>query len=172
MLTFARTRTADPAALLARLYEAEATMRSRCARIGARLEIATSAMLLLQLASHADAALDDLSSFADTMNVAANTGWGWLRLWARASLEWLIDLFRVQSAADGYRSVVTGARRDIELGSELRSQALSAGDARLAKWCALWIDQRSRLADGLAASLDAAAPAAAAGPLFAESAAR
>ncbi len=171
MLTFAR-RTPDPAALLARLYEAEAAMRSRSARIGARLEIATSAMVLLQLASHADAALDDLSSFAEAKSVVLHTGWAWLRFWARATRGWLVDLFSIQSVSDGYRCVVLAARRDIELASGLRAAALAGGDARMARWCALWIDQRTRLADDLAATLDAAAPAAVAGGVLVETAAR
>jgi hypothetical protein len=159
MLTLARPRTSDPAALLARLYEAEAAMRSRSARIGARLEIATSAMVLLQVASHADAALDDLSSFADAMNVALNTWWGWLRVAAQATVAWVVDLFSVQSVAAGYQCVVRAARRDVEIAAALRAAALSSGDARMAKWCALWIEQRTALADGLAASLDTAEPA-------------
>jgi hypothetical protein len=172
MPTFARPRMLDRTALLSRLYEAEAAMRSRSARIGARLEIATSAMVLLQLASHADAALEDLSSLADASDVPVSTGWGWLRVWARASFEWLADLFSVRGVAAGYRCVETTARRDIELASALRAAATAAGDTRMARWCALWIEQRSGLADGLAASLDAVEPAPITGGIFVETALR
>jgi hypothetical protein len=172
MTTLARPRTLDRDALLARMYEAEVATRSRSARIGARLEIATSAMVLLQLASHADAALEDLSSLADASNVPVSTGWAWLRAWARASFEWLAELFSVRSVAAGYRCVVTAVRRDIELASALRAAATAAGDTRMARWCALWIEQRSGLADGLAASLDALEPAPIAGGIFVETAVR
>lgn len=141
------------AALVVRLYEAEASMRGRSARIGARLEVAASAMLLLQLASHADAALDDLTSFAEAAEVPAQTRWGWMRVWARGFVEWLADLLWIGAVSDGYRAIVAIARRDIELASSLRAASLASGDGRVAAWCALWIEQRSRLAEALAATL-------------------
>jgi hypothetical protein len=156
--------------LLARLHEAEGVIRSRSARIGARLELAASAMVLLQLASHADAALDDLSTFAEAAGVSLFGGWGWLRAWVRASVDWIAELFSIGTVADRYRGIVVAARREIEMASALRSAALAAGDLRTATWCALWIDQRSRLADGVEASLSE--PDVVSGGILAESAAR
>ncbi len=145
---------------LARLYEAEAALRWRAARVGGRLELPSSAMWLLQLASHADAALDDLAGLAE----AGDTGWprssSSARAWARGAAAWLGDLLP-SDAAGVYRSIAADVRRDIDLASDLRSSAIARGDLRLAGWCALWIEQRSHLADGLARSLaeGAAAPA-------------
>jgi hypothetical protein len=163
----ARPQSPDPEALLARLHEAEGVMRSRSARIGARLELAASAMLLLQLASHADAALEDLTSFAEVTGVSLFRGWGWIRVWVRAAFDWIAELLSIGTVTDRYRMVVAAARRDIELASALRSASLAAGDVRTATWCALWIEQRSSLADGLEASLSE--PALVAAGVLAES---
>jgi hypothetical protein len=137
---------------MARLYEAETAMRGRAARVGARLELPSSALWLLQLASHADAALDDLGALADGGEGTLPGGASAVRAWARGAAGWFGDLIP-PDAAGVYRAIAADMRRDIDLACDLRSEAIARRDLRLAAWCALWIDQRSCLADSLTASL-------------------
>jgi hypothetical protein len=153
-----RLTTLDAHSHLTVLFQAEDAMRRRCAAVAARLELASSALVLLEIVCHADAALDDLDGLAMARGIVLETMTSRLRTWLAAVVGWVGGLWPT-AATHGYSAVLLEMRRNVAIGSAMRRSALSAGDKRMADWCAMWTEQRTRLAHRLAATL-AEAPAA------------
>lgn len=151
-LTTLDTRTHLPV-----LFQAEGAMRRRCAVVAARLELVSSALVLLEVACHADAALEDLDGLADARGIVLETTSSRLRTWAGSVTGWVGDLWPA-AAVSGYSAVLTEMRRNVALATALRRTCLATGDRRMAEWCAMWTEQRTRLAHRLAATLAEPAP--------------
>jgi hypothetical protein len=143
-------------AQLVLLFHAEDAIRRRCARVAARLELTASALVLLEVACHADAALADLDDLAGARGIVLDTRTARVRAWVDAVFWWAIGLWPV-SAARGYRVLLAGMQRNLALASMLRHACVESNDSRLADWCALWSQQRTTLAQRLAETLDQAA---------------
>ena len=135
-----------------RLFRAEDALRRRCAIVGARLELAASALVLLEVVCHADAALDDLDRLAESRGVVVLTLSSRLRVLFGTVAGWLGDLWPV-SATRVYEALLAEMQRSLALASSLRDDCAESGDDRMAAWCALWTEQRASLADRLAATL-------------------
>jgi hypothetical protein len=138
--------------LLADLFRAEDSLRRRCAVVAARLEIAESALLLLEVACHADASLDDLDTLAEARGIALDTLSAKVHGWATSFTDWLSDLWP-SAARLVYGEILLAMRRDIALAASLQRAAVGAGDRRVADWCTLWVEQRTGQADRLALAL-------------------
>ena len=136
------------------LFQAEDAMRRRCAIVASRLELVTSALVLLDVVCHANAALDDLDNLADARGIVLETASSRLRAWIAVLVHWVADLWPA-SAARGYRGLLVEMRRSLALGDSLRAVCVESGDGRMADWCALWSEQRVTLAERLAATLAA-----------------
>jgi hypothetical protein len=142
---------------LVRLYQAEGALRRRCAIVAARLELAASAMVLLEVACHADASLDDLDTLADARGIVVLTLTSRVRSWFNAVVGWVVDLWPV-SAARVYGAVLVEMQANAALASSLRRACLASSDVRAADWCDLWEEQRAALASRLGAALAEAPP--------------
>ncbi len=139
---------------LAILFQAEDALRRRCAIVASRLELGASSMVLLAVACHADAALDDLDTLAAARGVVLDTPSTVIHNWLASLLHWTGDLLS-PSTRRGYRALLAEMRRDMAIGVSLRRACLESGDRTTADWCALWTEQREGLADRLAATLAA-----------------
>jgi hypothetical protein len=139
-------------AALVRLYDAEGALRRRCAIVAARLELAASALVLLEVACHADASLDDLDTLAEARGIVLLTPMSRVRAWAHAVVGWVVDLWPA-SAARVYGAVLAEMRANAAIASSLRRACLASSDARAADWCDLWAEQRAALATRLGAAL-------------------
>ncbi len=137
---------------LALLIAAEETTRRRCAVVASRLELAASALVLLEVVCHADAALDNLDNLASSRGVALATPASRLRAWLGSIAWWLADLWPA-SALRGYGALLAEMQRTLTMGHALGEASAAAGDRRMADWCALWSGQRAVLVERLAATL-------------------
>lgn len=137
---------------LAVLFQAEDALRRRCAIVASRLELRASALVLLQVACHADAALEDLGNLAAARGVVLDTVPSQIRVWMAGLVNWAFDLWPSR-ASRGYCAVLAEMRRHVFIAASLRRESLESGDGRAADWCALWTEQRQGLADRLAATL-------------------
>jgi hypothetical protein len=137
---------------VAHLFRAEDAIRRRCALVASRLELAASALVLLEVACHADAALDDLDSLANARGIVLETASSRVRAWVAVLFGWIGDLWPA-SATRGYQELLGEMRRNLALASTLRASCVESGDRRMADWCALWTEQRAELAERLSASL-------------------
>ena len=137
---------------LVRLYRAEGALRRRCAIIAARLELAASALVLLEVACHADASLDDLDAFAEARGIVLVTPMSRLRAWVHALVGWVADLWPA-STARVYGGVLAEMHANAAIATSLHRACLASSDARAADWCDLWAEQRAALASRLGATL-------------------
>lgn len=137
---------------LAVFFQAEDALRRRCAMVASRLELSASALVLLEVVCHADAALDDLVLLAEARGVVLDTLPIHLRVWAAGARQWAMDLWP-SAATRGYRALLLDIRRHVPIATSLRRLSLESGDRRTADWCAIWTEQRESLADRLAVSL-------------------
>jgi hypothetical protein len=137
---------------LAVFFQAEDALRRRCAMVASRLELSASALVLLEVVCHADAALDDLALLAESQGLVLDTFPTHLRVWAAGAIQWATDLWP-SSATRGYRALLVEMRRHVPMATSLRRASLESGDRRMADWCAIWTEQREGLADRLAVSL-------------------
>lgn len=137
---------------LAILFQSEDALRRRCAIVASRLELSASALVLLEVACHADAALEDLDGLAEARGVVLDTLPSLIRLWLAGVVNWAVDLWPA-SASHGYRALLADMRRDVFIAASLRRESLESGDRRAADWCALWTQQREGLANRLADTL-------------------
>jgi hypothetical protein len=138
---------------VAHLFRAEDAIRRRCTLVASRLELAASALVLLEVACHADAALDDLDNLADARGIILETASSRVRAWVSVLFAWLGDLWPA-SATHGYWDLLEEMRRNLALAKSLRASCVASGDRRMADWCALWTEQRAELANRLSASLE------------------
>jgi hypothetical protein len=148
---------AQQRALLAVLFHGEDAMRRRCATVASRLEIASSAMVLLEVACHADASLDDLDRLATARGVVLETVSARVRAWATTAATWVGHLWPAPVFRD-YHGVLGAMRQNLAVAAVLRAECASRGDPRMAEWCELWIEQRLGLASRLEASLVSGVP--------------
>lgn len=137
---------------LALLFDAEDSMRKRCAVVASRLELAPSALVLLEVACHADAALDDIDTLASARGVALDTAASRAQAWIGSVARWVTNLWPA-SALREYVALLVEMRRVLAIGGSLRAASAAAGDTRMADWCALWTEQRALLANRLEATL-------------------
>jgi hypothetical protein len=137
---------------LVRLYHAEGALRRRCAIVASRLELAASALVLLEVACHADAALDDLDALAEARGVVLVTLTSGLRAWFGAVAAWLSDLWPI-AAERVYGAVLAEMQANAAIASSLQRACVASRDARAADWCDLWSEQRAALAARLGATL-------------------
>ena len=139
-------------ALLSVLFQGEDAVRRRCAMIASRLEIVSSAMVLLEVACHADASLDDLDSLAAARGVVLETLSTRVRSWAMVATSWVEHLWPASAFRD-YRGVLYAMRQNLAVAARLGRTCSACGDRRMADWCALWTQQRVGLAARLEATL-------------------
>jgi hypothetical protein len=139
-------------ALLSVLFHGEDAVRRRCAIVAARLEIVTSAMVLLEVACHADAALDDLDTLAAARGVVLETVSARVWSWAAVAATWAGHLWPSPVFRE-YRVVLAAMRQNLPVAARLGRTCADCGDRRLADWCALWTEQRLGLAARLEATL-------------------
>ena len=137
---------------LAVLFQAEDALRRRCAIVASRLELSASALVLLEVACHADAALEDLGTLAEARGIVLDTLPSLIRHWLVGFASWAVDLWP-SSASRGYRALLAEMRRDVFLAASLHRECLESGDRRAADWCALWTAQRQGLVNRLATTL-------------------
>ena len=139
-------------ALLSVLFEAEDAMRRRCAVVASRLELVTSALVLLEVACHADASLDDLDTLADARGVVLETISARVRWWVSAVANWVGHLWPA-SVCREYRAVLDCMRHNLVVAASLRRTCVECGDRRMADWCELWSEQRLHLTTRLEETL-------------------
>ena len=139
-------------ALLSVLFQGEDAVRRRCTMVASRLEIVTSAMVLLEVACHADASLDDLDNLALARGVVLETIAARVWSWVAVAATWVGHLWPSPVFRD-YRAVLDAMRQNLAIVALLRTTCAECGDRRMADWCALWTAQRIRLAARLEATL-------------------
>jgi hypothetical protein len=139
-------------ALLSVLFQGEDAVRRRCAMVASRLEIVASAMVLLEVACHADASLDDLDTLATARGVVLETLAARVHSWAAVAAAWVGHLWP-SSAFRDYRAVLDAMRQNLAVAAVLGRICTTCGDRRMADWCALWTEQRLGLAARLEATL-------------------
>jgi hypothetical protein len=139
-------------ALLFVLFQGEDAVRRRCAMVASRLEIVSSAMVLLEVACHADASLDDLDNLAAARGVVLETITMRVRSWAAIATTWVGHLWPASAFRD-YRAVLDAMRHNLAVAALLGRTCAECGDRRMADWCALWTQQRVGLAARLEATL-------------------
>jgi len=138
--------------LLSVLFQGEDAVRRRCAMVASRLEIVASAMVLLEVACHADASLDDLDNLALARGVVLETIAARVRSWVALAATWVGHLWPSPVFRD-YRAMLDALRQNLAVVALLRRTCTECGDRRMADWCALWTEQRLRLVARLEATL-------------------
>jgi hypothetical protein len=152
MMSISRAGKVEQRALLSVLFQGEDAVRRRCAMVASRLEIVASAMVLLEVACHADASLDDLDSLAAARGVVLETLAARVHSWAAVAGTWVGHLWPASAFRD-YRAVLDAMRQNLAVAAVLGRTCTACGDRRMADWCALWTEQRLGLASRLEATL-------------------
>jgi hypothetical protein len=152
MMSISQAGKVEQRALLSVLFQGEDAVRRRCAMVASRLEIVASAMVLLEVACHADASLDDLDSLAAARGVVLETLAARVHSWAAVAATWVGHLWPASAFRD-YRAVLGAMRHNLAVAAVLGRSCTACGDRRMADWCALWTEQRLGLALRLEATL-------------------
>jgi hypothetical protein len=152
MMSISQAENVEQRALLSVLFQGEDAVRRRCAMVASRLEIVASAMVLLEVACHADASLDDLDNLAAARGVVLETLAARVHSWAAVAATWAGHLWPASAFRD-YRAVLDAMRHNLAVAAVLGRSCTACGDRRMADWCALWTEQRLGLAARLEATL-------------------
>jgi hypothetical protein len=137
------------------LYQAEQAALSHCTMVAQRLELGRCSVSLLEVACHADAALEDLPMLAERRNISlTRVGLAIGRL-GTSLRTFMVDV--VLDTLGNYRTTLEDMRRGLDVAGRLKVAADSAGDDVLAGWCALYVAQRGPMIDRITRELAAAA---------------
>lgn len=138
--------------LLATLAAHEEDARRHCTTVARRLELGRAAVLLLEIACHADAALSDLPELAASREVPAGGAAQAITRWAHALCDWISDA--VHEPRSAYRATLAAMLRGVRIAERLAAEASARGDDVLAEWCEAWVSQRAPLLARLAQQIE------------------